>query len=229
MPRERKVVQAAVAVLACSGLIALAVESGSLRRSELVEVFPPFMQLHDSFPAGMSDASAREASESLWKKGDDHATLWNTGVTSSRLQDAEHAKYDRMNTDRYLRGEVAVPWDPMSWKNGPVASAQSRMQGLYQNDEPWNLDSSANRLQQAEKKAYYKLQADRYNRGESDHKYPASETWQMPMVRTARMTGLAYAPPAEWKLDQVLCLTDVWQCLWTCIRTGHKLSPRCTT
>merc|ERR1712205_66900 len=132
----------------------------------------------------MSDASAREASESLWKKGDDHA------------------KYDRMNTDRYLRGEVAVPWDPMSWKNGPVASAQSRMQGLYQNDEPWNLDSSANRLQQAEKKAYYKLQADRYNRGESDHKYPASETWQMPRVRTARMTGLAYAPPAEWKLDQ---------------------------
>ena len=103
------------------------------------------------------------------------------------------------------------------------------MRGLYQNDEPWNLDSSANRLQQAEKKAYYKLQADRYNRGESDHKYPASETWQMPMVRTARMTGLAYAPPAEWKLDQVLCLTDVWQCLWTCIRTGHKLSPRCTT
>lgn len=115
---------------------------------------------------------------------------WSKDLTSPRLQAAERAQYENQKIARYNQGETVESWDPTTWHN-VVGARSARMQGLYQNTEPWNLDSTDNRLQAAEKKAYYKLRSDRYERHEtSNMKYPSDETWQMPNARGARKVGL---------------------------------------
>lgn len=128
---------------------------------------------------------------------------WQLDLTSPRLQAAEQAKFDSQEVARYKLGEEVKSWDPTTWHN-VVGARKIRTQGLSQANEPWNLDASSGRLQNAEKKAYYKLRKERYERGETNHgKYPADEEWIMPASHGARMQGL-FAQPFDdgWKVDE---------------------------
>ena len=125
---------------------------------------------------------------------------WQLDLTSPRLQAAEQAKFDSQEVARYKLGEEVKSWDPTTWHN-VVGARKIRTQGLSQANEPWNLDASSGRLQNAEKKAYYKLRKERYERGETNHgKYPADEEWIMPSARGVRMQGLSQANE-PWNLD----------------------------
>jgi len=129
---------------------------------------------------------------------------WQLDLTSPRLQAAEQAKYDKQEVDRYNLGEEVKSWDPTTWHN-VVGAHKIRMQGLSsQANEPWNLDASSGRLQDAEKKAYYKLRKERFERGETNHgKYPSDEEWIMPAARGVRTQGLSLMSQAgePWNLD----------------------------
>jgi len=128
---------------------------------------------------------------------------WNLDLASPRLQAAEKAQYERQKIARYNQGEEDVAWDPTTWHN-VLGARKVRMQGLSQANEPWNLDGASSRLQDAEKKKYYQLRKERYNRGETNHgKYPSDEQWIMPSARGGRKMGLYQQPFAEgWKVDE---------------------------
>ena len=134
---------------------------------------------------------------------------WNLDLTSPRLQAAEQKEYQQQKVARYNAGEEVKEWDPTTWHNVVGARAgAAHMQGLSmslskQPQEAWSLDDTSSRLKDAEKKKYYQLRRERYDRGESQQlPYPSDETWIMPSARAARLSGLYQQPFANgWQAD----------------------------
>jgi hypothetical protein len=232
MVRTRPAMVAGLVASAVLVAIAVVRTGGGSRRSELAAVFPPFAASFSAqtqrlwSPKNELKDKARER-EQYWQQqnqGIEEGLLdpmdtfaaprrmqalrgtngnWQLDLTSPRLQAAEQARYDKQEVERYNLGEEVKSWDPTTWHN-VVGARKFRMQGLSQANEPWNLDASSGRLQDAEKKAYYKLRKERFERGETNHgKYPSDEDWVMPAARGARMTGL-FAQPFDdgWKVDE---------------------------
>ena len=146
---------------------------------------------------------------------------WNLDLASPRLQATEQAKYDQQKIARYNQGEENVAWDPTTWHNIVGArkvrmqglsqanepwnldNESRRLQAqILEKCHLWcfsavnalkalTFESVRHALQEAEKKKYYELRKERYERGETSHgKYPASEDWIMPSAHGARKMGL---------------------------------------